>query len=260
MGSIAEIQNKLKQFNVFAKKTSDPSMYQTKWKELFNLPLNSQSANSFVSYYRDMRSNTRRNRRRSQKQRGGSGAIQGAPLDYSMVPGMNIQAYGRFPVEAGTDAASVRNLDVFFRDSLTADCGVKDSSLQVPADMGSNKVGGARRSRRTSRRSRHTQRRRRAERRNRRGTLRQRGGDLLESITARAPFVYNSSVAPNLLQQASHAWAGSTHAVPAPADPSVHMWEPRTNGIGGGINPGIVAYVPNDVGRLANPAPWMSSQ
>jgi hypothetical protein len=255
MTSISEIQNKLKEFNTFAKKTSDPSEYQTKWRELFNLPLSSQSAKSFALYYRDMRSNTRRrNNRRSRKQRGGSAAIQGAPLDYTMTPGMNIQAYGRFPVEAGTDPASVRSLDVYFRDSLTADCGVKDSSLQVPANMGSNKVGGARRrSRRTTRRSRRTLRR------NRRNQIRQRGGDLLESITARSPFVYNSSVAPGYLQQLSHAWSGSTQPVPAPADPSIPTWEARTHGVVGSINPGSVAYVPNDVGKLANPAPWMTS-
>jgi hypothetical protein len=204
-----------------------------------------------------MRSNTRRH---SRKQRGGAAAIQGAPLDYSMVPGLNIQAYGRFPIEAGTDPASVRNLDVYFQDSLTKDCGVKDSSLHVPANMGSNKVGGARRhkSRRASHGKRKTQRR--GGRKGRRGTYKQRGGDLLESITARAPFVYNATVSPSLVQQASHALAGSTQAVPAPADPSVHTWEARTNGLSGLINPGQVAYVPNDVGRLANPAPWMSAQ
>lgn len=257
MTTISEIQKKLKQFNTFAQSKHDPEAYKLKWKQLFNMHLSSESANSFASYYRDMRSNTRR----SKKQRGGSAAIQGAPLDYSMAPGMNIQAYGRFPIEAGTDPASIRNLDVYFSDSLTKDCGVRDSSLQVPATMGSNHVGGARR--RKSRHTkghgkRHTQRRRPG--RKARGTYHQRGGDLLESITARAPFVYNSSVSPNLIQQGSHAWAGSTHPVPAPADPSAHTWEARTNGLSGLINPGVVAYVPNDVGRLSTPAPWMSSQ
>jgi hypothetical protein len=264
VSSISEIQTKLKEFNTFAQHTFDPVEYKAKWKELFNMPLSSQSANAFASYYRDMRSNTRRSRRsRRSEQRGGSAAIQGAPLEYSMVPGMNIQAYGRFPIEAGTDPASISDLDVYFRDSLTADCGVKDSSLHVPANMGSNKVGGGARrsSRRIARRSRRTQRQRKVERRNRSKTFRQRGGDLLESITARTPFVYNSSVAPNVLQQLSHAWNGSTQAVPAPADPSVHTWEPRTHGMNAAmVNPGIVSYVPNDVGRLANPAPWMSSQ
>jgi hypothetical protein len=259
MSTISDIQNKLKQFNKFAKTSSDPSAYQSKWKQLFHLPLSSQSANSFAQYYKDMRSKTRRS------QRGGAGAIQGAPLEYTMVPGLNIQAYGRFPIEAGTDPASVRDLDVYFRDSLTADCGVKDSSLHVPANMGSNQVGGARRHKsrhhKAARGKRHTLRRKAHKgRKGRRGTYRQRGGDLLESITARAPFVYNSTVSPSLIQQGSHAWSGSTQAVPAPADPTVHTWDARTNGLGGIMNPGLVAYVPSDVGRLANPAPWMSSQ
>lgn len=261
MTTISDIQNKLKQFNTFAKSTSDTAAYKSKWKQLFDMPLSSQSANSFASYYRNMRSNTRR---RSKKQQGGAlAAIQGAPLDYSMVPGLNIQAYGRFPIEAGTDPSSIRNLDVYFNDSLAQDCGVKDSSLHVPANMGSNQVGGGSARHRKSRHNKGPVKRRRTQR-HRRGkrsrTYRQRGGDLLESITARAPFVYNASVSPNLIQQASHAWAGSTQAVPAPADPSVHTWQPRTSGVNGIINPGVVAYVPNDVGRLANPAPWLSSQ
>lgn len=252
MATISEIQHKLKQFNQFAQAAPNPNAYQKKWKELFNMNLSSQSAHSFATYYRDMRSNTRKNRRdrASRKQRGGAAPISGAPLDYAMAPGLNIQAYGRFPVEAGTDPASVRNLDVYFRDSLTADCGVKDSSLQVPATMGSNQVGGRRHRRRTLRRRGRNSRSRK---------FRQRGGDLLESITARIPFVHNSSVAPNLLQSAQNAYTGGTQAVPAPADPAVHTWEPRTHGVGGLINPGIVAYVPNDVGKLANPAPWMTS-
>jgi hypothetical protein len=199
-----------------------------------------------------------KNTRRKQKQRGGSAPIQGASLDYSMTPGLNIQAYGRFPIEAGTDPSSVRDLDVYFRDSLTADCGVKNSSLHVPADMGSNKVGGG--SRRQRKQRNRTLRRRRGGRGRSRGGFRQRGGDLLESITARAPFIHNSSVAPNMLQSAQNAYTGGTQAVPAPADPSIHTWEPRTHGIGGMINPGIIAHVPNDIGKIANPAPWMSSQ
>lgn len=255
MATISEIQRKLKQFNTFASESDDPAAYQKKWNELFHMPLSSQSAHSFASYYRDMRSNTRKHKSRKQprnRQHGGA-----APLDYVMTPGMNIQAYGRFPIEAGTDPASVRNLDVYFQDSLTKDCGVKDSSLQVPANMGSNQVGGARRaSRRSKSKVRSTMRRRKQ---GRRGTFRQRGGDLLESITARVPFVHNSTVAPNMLQTAQNAYTGGTQHVPAPADPSAYTWEPRTHGVGGLINPGVVAYVPNDVGKLANPAPWMTS-
>ena len=261
MATISEIQRKLKQFNNFASESDNPAAYQKKWNELFHMPLSSQSAHSFAAYYRDMRSNTRkhRSRKQSRRQHGGAAAIQGAPLDYAMTPGLNIQAYGRFPIEAGTDPASVRNLDVYFQDSLTKDCGVKDSSLHVPANMGSNQVGGGRRrgSRRVGKKARRTMRR--GGLKGRRGTFRQRGGDLLESITARMPFVNNSSVAPNLLQTAQNMYTGGTQPVPAPADPSLHTWEPRTHGVGGLINPGVVAYVPNDVGKLANPAPWMTS-
>lgn len=250
MHTISEIQKKLKEFNNFAQSTSNKSEYQTKWRKLFNLPLSSESANSFVSYYRDMRSKTR-------KQGGGGGSAMGAPLDYATAPGLNIQSYGRFPIEAGTDLSSIRNLDVYFRDSLTSDCGVKDSSLKVPADMGSNQVGGRRRvaSRKRQRKPRTLKSGK--GRRGGRKTMRQRGGNLLESVTARTPFVHNSSAPPNMLQQASHAWAGNSQ-FPS-SDPSDHTWTLRTNGVNGIINPGIVSYVPNDVGRIANPVPWMTS-
>jgi hypothetical protein len=260
--TIHDIQKQLKEFNTFAQTTHSPAAYRAKWRDLFGLPMSSGSANSFAAYYRDMRSNTRKNRRTRiqpprprtrMMQRGGAAAIQSAPLDYTMVPGLNIQAYGRFPIEAGTDPASIRDFDVYFRDSLTADCGVKDSSLQVPAGMGSNQVGGGRRRRRTQRR-----RRGGVGGRRRATAYRQRGGDLLESITARSPIVYTASAAPNVAQLGAQAWAGSTQT--APADPSIHTWELRTHGMGGAINPGMVAHVPSDVGRLANPAPWMSSQ
>lgn len=255
MSTISDIQSKLKQFNTFAKsRNASESDYIQTWSTLFTTPLSLQSAKSFASYYRDMRSNSRRVKT-SRKQRGGA-AIQGAPLEYSMAPGLNIQAYGRFPTEAGTDPASIRDFDVYFRDSLTADCGVKDSSLNVPADMGSNKVGGgkSRRGRKAQRRTKkHGGHRGRKSRR-----FRQRGGNILESITARAPFVYNSTVSPNTLQHSSIAWTGQPEL--APADPSAHTWNLRTNGMGGEvINPGLIAHVPNDVGRLANPAPWMSA-
>jgi hypothetical protein len=253
MSTISTIQSKLKEFNTFAKSgNASEADYIQKWNDLFDTPLSSQSSKSFATYYRDMRSNTRRS-----KQRGGaSPAIQGAPLDYSMAPGLNIQTYGRFPIEAGTDPASIRNFDVYFKDSLTQDCGVKDSTLNVPADMGSNKVGGGKSRRRRDRGSKKSRRRSRNERKSRR-RFRQRGGNILESITARAPFVYNATVSPSLIQQGSMAWAGQPG--PAPADPSAHTWELRTSGTGGLINPGLVANVPNDVGRLANPTPWMSA-
>lgn len=248
MSTISDIQSKLKQFNTFAKSSdASESDYIRKWNTLFTTPLSLQSAKSFASYYRDMRS-------KSRKQRGGS-AIQGAPLDYSMTPGLNIQTYGRFPTEAGTDPASIRDFDVYFRDSLTADCGVKDSSLKVPADMGSNKVGGGKSRHRRNAQRRTKKHKGRQGKKSRR--FRQRGGNILDSITARAPFVYNSTVSPNILQHSSIAWTGQPAL--APADPSAHTWELRTNGMGGMMNPGLIANVPNDVGRLANPAPWMSA-
>lgn len=247
--SIADIQKKLGDFHRFARKPShDAADYKREWERLFGAPMSTTSANSFEHYYKDMRSKSTRRR-----QRGGNAPVG----SIGMGPGLNVQNYGHFPVEIGMDPASIRNLDVFFQDSVR--CGSEDSSRTVPADMGSNQVGAGRRRRSQRRRRNAAAATARKGRRGVRRTYKQRGGNLLESLSMRAPFIYNATPYPNPVQAANHWWSGSTSAVPVSGNPEHHTWQTQSSGLVGTVNPGIVSPLPSDLSRLASPPPWSAT-
>ena len=268
MPSITKIQKDLSTFDTYARKHMDnvPAL-QAKWKVLFNIPLTSESAKSFSTYYKTMvsKKNTRKNRsnRSNRSQRGGN--LAGAPLTYTMTPGANVQVYGRFPVEADTDPSTIRNLDVYFQDSLTKGCGTENSSLSVPVEMGSNQVGGKnrkanRKSRVNRKNSRKTLRKnsRKASRKNRKTYRRKnhRGGDLMTSL---AYHPYLSTVPQNTVQNVVLSAEGTYPSTPVSGNPTVQTWEYNSRGTAGVINPGLVTPIGNDFQRLASPAPWQTS-
>jgi len=250
MTTIAELQRKLKAWNIFAKKASQRSgaeaALQSKWTSLFSEPLSNSAAITFVKYYREMRGNTTR------KQSGGM-----APLSYQMTPGANVSVYGRFPVEVDTDMGSIRDLDVYFRDSLSAGCGTENSSLTVPVEMGSNQVGGkkarksrnVRKTKRNTRNARKTMRKMKTSRRNR-VTRRMRGGADWWDYRP-----YWASVPPNAIEQVSSAYAGVEP--PASGNPTDHSWNYKSSGATDFINPAsLVTNIKSDLSLYANPAPW----
>ena len=260
MPSIASVQRGLSKFDTFARKHyTNTSALQEKWKDLFSTPLTSTSAKSFATYYKEMRSkSTRRNKR--------GGALSGAPLDYAMVPGANVQVYGRFPVEADTDPATIRDLDVYFQDSLTKGCGIENSSLTVPVEMGSNKVGGKRCNMRKSRANRKNTRKntrkasRKANRKNnrkanRKTARRHRGGDLTTSLMYH-PYI--SSVPSGTLQNTILNVQGTEPAVPDSGNPTVQTWNYVSHGTAGTINPGLVTPIVGNFDKLASPPPWQT--
>jgi len=249
--TIAKIQKDLKAFDQFArqaiKRDGDATeALQTKWSTLFKSPMSKESAKSFSQYYRKMVSKRggKRATRKTQKMRGGAATILSpATIDYQMVPGANVQMYGRFPVEADTDPSTIRDMDVYFNSGMSHTCGVENSARQVPAGMGSNKVGG-RVSRRHRRRGR-TLRRRHA------------GGSLMESLQVH-PYV--STAPPNVFQVAANVWSGNTASIPAPASPVQSTWVPASHGIAGLINPGVVTNIGSDFSKLASPPAWQTTQ
>jgi hypothetical protein len=256
MPTIAHIQQNIKMFDKQARqavtKSHPEEALQKVWNQLFDTTLSNTSAKSFANYYREMRSKTR-------TMRGGSPA----PLFYSMEPGV-VGVYGNFPTEIATDPASITNLDVFYQNSLTRGCGVENSSLHVPEDMGSNKVGGKRtrtnrKSRKQARKS-YKNKRIRNSRKNARKTLRKSnrkfyGGNLAESLMTH-PYI--SSVPPNMIQQAAASISGATEPVPFPGSPVTHQWQYVSNGTAGIIDPGIVTPIGSDFAKLANHAPWQT--
>ena len=170
-----------------------------------------------------------------------------------MAPGLNVAVYGRFPTEVSTDPASIRNMDVFFNSGLSRGCGTEDSSLRVPANMGTNKVGGGRR------RGRKTLRGRRGG-----GFL----GDLESMITngitqagLSRPFL--PSPYPNVLQNAYEQAVGNPAAVPTynPGIPTMsspveQTWVYRSHGMEGAIDPSAITPITKSLSSLASPPPW----
>ena len=271
MSSISGIRKKLQTFDTSARRIirtkdskSAKSSLQSTWKRIFDKELDDTSAKSFIQYYRKMR---------SRKQRGSSYAITPAPLEYVMTPGQQIATYGRFPVEVDTDPASIQNLDVYYQSALTKGCGTENSSLTIPVEMGTNQVGGRSRKNRKNRNTRmngknrkntrmNGKNARKNARKNTRNTRkstrknRQRGGDLMASLSSR-PFA--ATAPPNVLQTINNAWSGATTGIPAPSSPVNQTWGYLSNGTSGLINPGLVTEISSDITKLANPAPWQTS-
>lgn len=242
MPSIREVQHKLQDFDRAARRTESPDAFKSLWKRIFKQDLSDVAAKSFAHYYKEMRSKSKKHggarRRRTLRQRGGAAyTLPSTPVNYTMTPGLYTQTYGSFPVEVDTDPASIRDLDVYFQDSLrTSPAGYWP---QVPANMGSNKVGGGRR--------RKTQRRRG-----------QRGGNLLDSLKMTPLLPTISTPYPNAIQSVNNMWSGGTTPVPAPASAVQYTWSLQGNG-GAPINPGLVTNIDSSFQRLASPAPWQTS-
>jgi hypothetical protein len=175
--------------------------------------------------------------KRTRTRGGASGApLVGADLSYSMGPGANVDVYGRFPTEVATDAGSIQNLDVFYQSGLSRGCGTENTSRTVPPAMGTNKVGGKRKTRRSyGRRS---------------------GGGMFESALMRP---YLASPYPNPIQQGYEIWSGNPQPIPAPASPASPTWNFSGADLSGIIDPGHISKITNDLSKLASPAPWQTS-
>ncbi len=170
-------------------------------------------------------------RRMTQKRGGASYELTGAPLDYALTPGSAfttnpaVAVYDRFPIDPTVNPQVVSDLDVFFSSALTRGCGIENSSLQVPNDMGSNQVGGKRRNRRTYR--------------NHHGgnatlvatprfldTIENGTGDLATTLGFH-PYL-NSSI-PSTPHSLTHQWQGKLDTIPASRDPTDHTWSYATD-------------------------------
>ena len=278
MLTIRTIQSKMKEFNTFARtqaNTRTPELeLQAKWKGLFdtNLPIN--SAKSFVKHYRNMRTN-------NAHQSGGTYSLASAAgLDYRMVPGLNTESYGKFPVAVNTDTQSIQDLDVYFQNSLTKNCGVENSSLTIPEGMGYNAVGGSKNDRKNSRKSRNNRMNRKNNRNNterknasrqlkstrrnnsqrKNNTRRQHGGiaSPLNFGTAMYWRPYSPSAPDNYLQQVGDNSYGHTYQIPS-SNPSSAAWGYISSGTKGLLNPGNITNLNDNFNTLASPVPYQGA-
>jgi hypothetical protein len=178
----------------------------------------------------------------------GGGALVGAPIDFQVTPGLPVQTYGNFPVEVDTDPSSIKDLDVYFHDSLplskagywpTVPAGMGTNTVPITSTIPQQPMKGGRRGRKTLRKK-------------------QRGGDLLATLNMRS-IPFNPTPYPNPIQSAASAWSGATTPIPAPASPVQPTWS--LAGLPGqGINPRDVTDISSDFSKLASPAPWQSTQ
>jgi hypothetical protein len=250
MPSIKQIQGELAKFDHAARSTETPDAFKALWKRIFNKELSDAAAKSFTQYYKEMRSKSgaRKHRktqsggRRRRTQRGGAAfSLPSTPVNYGgTVPGLLQNTYGQFPVEVDTDPASIRDLDVYFHDSLPLSR--PGYWPTVPADMGSNKVGGSRR--RRGHRSRRVRRK-------------QSGGNLLDSLAMR-PFPYIAGTPPGPIQSVYNSYSGGTSPVPSPSSPVNHTWSLQGQQ-GAPINPGQITNISDSFSRATTPPLWSST-
>lgn len=260
MHTLSDIRNGFSDLHRMTKNTISSKNFQAQWNDLFGTSISPKDTEYFLRYYREMkktRVNARRNGRRSNRKtykggkrrmnrkssrrvalrstasrKGGSYAMTGAPLNYSMVPGTTAEVYGRFPTDISTDPQSIQNLDQFYASALTRGCGVENITRQVPVNMGSNavaKVGGKRKSLKGRK---------------------QRGGNLLETLGMR--FYYPSPV-PGPIQTSSDSMAG---ALPYPSsDATIPNWN-YSDYKGIVMSPSMITSVQPNFVKLASPSPY----
>jgi hypothetical protein len=111
--------------------------FQAVWKRIFHRPVSAEAAEGYLAVKRAGR--TPRNGTR--KQKGGAGALAGAPLDYMTRPGVD-GAHVSVPQYVSSGLTFYNHIN---QDALSKGCGVEDITPKIPVGMGSNEVmkGGA---------------------------------------------------------------------------------------------------------------------
>lgn len=110
--------------------------FQESWRRIFGRPVEAVAAQAYLQV---KARNLPRMGAKTRKQRGGAGgALAGAPLDFQTRPGVD-GVYGNFNqyVNQGLSFYNTINQQGMFKD-----CGTADITPKIPADLGSNKVGG----------------------------------------------------------------------------------------------------------------------
>lgn len=116
--------------------------FQETWRKIFGRPVDAAAAEAYLQVkartVARVGAKTRKAGRAGAKQRGGAGAISGAPVDFQVRPGVD-GAHGSFLpyVAQGLGFYNTINQQGMFKG-----CGTEDITPKVPVDLGSNKVGG----------------------------------------------------------------------------------------------------------------------
>jgi len=117
-----------------ASKESQIKEFQRLWRRLFGRPVRPAAAEAYLAMKRSapvagVRGKTRK------ALKGGAAPLAGAPLDYTLRPGID-GVHGSFPTYQAQGLSFYNTVN---QEGMVQECGVKDITPQVPADLGSNK-------------------------------------------------------------------------------------------------------------------------
>jgi hypothetical protein len=121
-----------------ADKPAKVRKFQEAWRRIFGRAVEASAAEAYLAVKsrtlpRDMRGRTRK----AGKQRGGA-ALAGAPVDFQTRPGVD-GSHGTFLPYIGRGFGFYDSVN---QQGMFQGCGTENSTPKVPADLGSNKVGG----------------------------------------------------------------------------------------------------------------------
>jgi hypothetical protein len=106
--------------------------FQKVWKSVFHRPVGSVQAEAYLKM---KRISAGRKPGRTRKQKGGA-ALAGAPLDYTLRPGVDAAGYGNFPEY---QVSGLATYDKINQEGMFQECGTKDIT---PHLYGSGQSGG----------------------------------------------------------------------------------------------------------------------
>jgi hypothetical protein len=106
--------------------------FQKVWKSVFHRPVGSAQAEAYLKM---KRISAGRKPGRTRKQKGGA-ALAGAPLDYTLRPGVDAPAHGNFPEY---QVSGLATYDKINQEGMFQECGTKDIT---PNLYGSGQSGG----------------------------------------------------------------------------------------------------------------------
>jgi hypothetical protein len=134
--TIPQLRKAFDHIEKIAKQGVSLDTFQKEWAKVFNHEIDGEAAQSFLQFH----SKSKKGKTRKMKQKGGSSALAGAPLDYTTRPGTYESPYGSFLeyISSGFNFYDKINQDSF----VPTQCGKENITPQIAASMGSNKVGG----------------------------------------------------------------------------------------------------------------------
>ncbi len=106
--------------------------FQTLWKSIFHRAVSKEAAESYLSIKR--LAGTRPVHRGTRKMKGGAAALAGAPVGYTLGPGVD-GVHGSFPAYQAQGLSFYNTVN---QSGIAQECGTKDFTAKVPEMIGSN--------------------------------------------------------------------------------------------------------------------------